>query len=49
MMKTIKLRFETHFEIFDSLLMLDLTNPLCLGLKLLRSYIQEARNNIVEV
>lgn len=49
MIKTIKLRFETHFEIYETLVLIDPSNPLCFGLKTLRAYIKESFNHIVEV
>ncbi|CAD5209714.1 unnamed protein product [Bursaphelenchus xylophilus] len=48
MMKTIRLRFETHFDIHEKLVLLDAANPKCNGLKSLRAYLQSARNSIVE-
>ncbi|KAJ1350942.1 Death-associated protein kinase 1 [Parelaphostrongylus tenuis] len=47
MLKTVRLRFETHFDIYDKLLLLDSTNPSCAGMKALKSYLKETRNTII--
>ncbi|KAI6178368.1 CAMK/DAPK/DAPK protein kinase, variant [Aphelenchoides besseyi] len=47
MLKTVRLRFETHFDIHDRLILLDSTNLNCPGLKALRIYLQKARESIV--
>jgi hypothetical protein len=49
MMKTVRLRFETHFDIEDHLILLDSTNPSCTGMKALRQYLHKARESIVSV
>lgn len=49
MMKTIKLRFETHFDIYERLIFLDAFNLNSAGMKLLRSYLQTSRDSIVDV
>ncbi|CAD5206687.1 unnamed protein product [Bursaphelenchus okinawaensis] len=48
MMNTIRLRFETHFDIHEKLILLDAANSKCNGLRSLRSYFHNARNSIVE-
>uniref|UniRef100_A0A915CZY8 Uncharacterized protein n=1 Tax=Ditylenchus dipsaci TaxID=166011 RepID=A0A915CZY8_9BILA len=48
MMKTLKLRFDTHFDIFDRIILLDSANLSCSGLKSLREYLHSARDSIVE-
>ncbi|KAI6241190.1 Non-specific serine/threonine protein kinase [Aphelenchoides fujianensis] len=47
MLSTVRLRFETHFDIHDRLILLDSTNLQCPGLKSLRIYLQRARESIV--
>lgn len=47
MLKTVRLRFETHFDIYDKLLLLDSTNPACAGMKALKNYLKETRNTII--
>lgn len=49
MMNTIKLRFETHFDIYERLLFLDAYNLNSAGMKTLRSYLQTSRDAIVDV
>lgn len=49
MLKTVRLRFETHFDIYDKLLLLDSTNPACAGMKALKNYLKETRNTIISV
>lgn len=49
MLKTIRLRFETHFDIHDRLILLDSTNASCPGMKALRQYLHKARDSIVAV
>lgn len=49
MMKTIKLRFETHFDIYERLIFLDAFNLNSSGMRLLRSYLQTSRDSVVEV
>ncbi|CAJ0923262.1 unnamed protein product, partial [Mesorhabditis belari] len=47
MLKTVRLRFETHFDIYDKLILLDSTNPSCAGMKALRKYLTESRTSIL--
>uniref|UniRef100_A0A7I4Y1A2 Non-specific serine/threonine protein kinase n=1 Tax=Haemonchus contortus TaxID=6289 RepID=A0A7I4Y1A2_HAECO len=47
MLKTVRLRFETHFDICDKLLLLDSTNPSCAGMKALKNYLKETRTTII--
>ncbi|EPB69016.1 hypothetical protein ANCCEY_11890 [Ancylostoma ceylanicum] len=47
MLKTVRLRFETHFDICEKLLLLDSTNPSCAGMKALKNYLKETRATIV--
>ncbi|KJH45298.1 death domain protein [Dictyocaulus viviparus] len=47
MLKTVRLRFETHFDIYDKLILLDSTNPSCAGMKALKCYLKETRNTIL--
>uniref|UniRef100_A0A914CMF3 Non-specific serine/threonine protein kinase n=1 Tax=Acrobeloides nanus TaxID=290746 RepID=A0A914CMF3_9BILA len=47
MMQTIKVRFETHFDIHDRLILLDSTNPSCPGLKSLKNYLNRSRDQIL--
>lgn len=49
MMKTLNLRFDTHFDIFDRIILLDTANQNCAGLKSLREYLHKARDLIIEV
>lgn len=49
MLKTIRLRFETHFDIYDRLILLDSTNASCPGMKSLRQYFNKSRESIVAV
>ncbi|KAI1731383.1 protein kinase domain-containing protein [Ditylenchus destructor] len=48
MMKTLNLRFDTHFDIFDRIILLDTANQNCAGLKSLREYLHRARDLIIE-
>ncbi|KAI1718149.1 protein kinase domain-containing protein [Ditylenchus destructor] len=48
MMKTLNLRFDTHFDIFDRIILLDTANQNCAGLKSLREYLHKARDLIIE-
>uniref|UniRef100_A0A158P882 Non-specific serine/threonine protein kinase n=1 Tax=Angiostrongylus cantonensis TaxID=6313 RepID=A0A158P882_ANGCA len=47
MLKTVRLRFETHFDVYDKLILLDSTNPSCAGMKALKCYLKETRNTII--
>ncbi|ETN85522.1 death domain protein [Necator americanus] len=47
MLKTVRLRFETHFDICEKLLLLDSTNPSCAGMKALKNYLKETRGTII--
>lgn len=49
MLKTIRLRFETHFDIHDRLILLDSTNASCPGMKALRQYFNKSRESIISV
>jgi hypothetical protein len=49
MLKTVRLRFETHFDIHDKLILLDATQANCPGIKALKSYLNRARETIVMV
>lgn len=49
LMKTIRHRFETHFDIHEKMILVDANNVNCSGLKSLRMYLQNARQYIVEV
>ncbi|KAF7635152.1 hypothetical protein Mgra_00005435 [Meloidogyne graminicola] len=49
MMKTLKMRFETHFEIYSQLILVDLSAQQdCNGLKELRNYLVKSRENILQ-
>uniref|UniRef100_A0A1I8A483 Non-specific serine/threonine protein kinase n=1 Tax=Steinernema glaseri TaxID=37863 RepID=A0A1I8A483_9BILA len=48
MLKTIRLRFQTHFDIHDKLVLLDSTSATCPGMKSLRSYLQKTRESILQ-
>uniref|UniRef100_A0AC35TVH6 Non-specific serine/threonine protein kinase n=1 Tax=Rhabditophanes sp. KR3021 TaxID=114890 RepID=A0AC35TVH6_9BILA len=48
MLKTIKLRFETQFNIHDSLILLDSTNVNCNGMKAMKLFLKENREQIVK-
>ncbi|KHJ99592.1 hypothetical protein OESDEN_00426 [Oesophagostomum dentatum] len=47
MLKTVRLRFETHFDICEKLLLLDSSNPSCAGMKALKNYLKETRAAIL--
>uniref|UniRef100_A0A0N5A9F4 Non-specific serine/threonine protein kinase n=1 Tax=Syphacia muris TaxID=451379 RepID=A0A0N5A9F4_9BILA len=47
MLKTVRLRFETHFDIHDQLILLDSTHTNCPGMKSLRAYLSKAREAIL--
>ncbi|CAJ0572380.1 unnamed protein product, partial [Mesorhabditis spiculigera] len=47
MLNTVRLRFETHFDIHDRLILLDSTNPSCSGMKSLRKYLSDSRTSIL--
>uniref|UniRef100_A0A1I7X8R7 Non-specific serine/threonine protein kinase n=1 Tax=Heterorhabditis bacteriophora TaxID=37862 RepID=A0A1I7X8R7_HETBA len=49
MLKTVRLRFETHFDIYDRLILLDSTNPSCPGMKAFKNYLNKTRSIIVSV
>jgi len=50
MMKTLKMRFETHFEIHPQLLLVDLSAQTdCKGLKELRNFLVKSRESILQV
>ncbi|KAL7073040.1 hypothetical protein ACQ4LE_008336 [Meloidogyne hapla] len=49
MMKTLKMRFETHFEIHPQLLLVDLSSQQdCEGLKELRNFLVKSRESILQ-
>ncbi|CAI5438576.1 unnamed protein product [Caenorhabditis angaria] len=47
MLSTVRLRFETHFDMDHKLILLDATNPSCIGMKLLKNEISKCRANIL--
>uniref|UniRef100_A0A0N5D537 Non-specific serine/threonine protein kinase n=1 Tax=Thelazia callipaeda TaxID=103827 RepID=A0A0N5D537_THECL len=47
MLKTVRLRFETHFDIHDQLILLDSTQNNCPGMKSLKSYLSKARESVL--
>ncbi|CAI4229948.1 unnamed protein product [Auanema sp. JU1783] len=47
MLKTVRLRFETHFDIHDHIILFDSTNPSCVGMKLLKTYLNKCRSSII--
>ncbi|TKR62381.1 hypothetical protein L596_026356 [Steinernema carpocapsae] len=47
MLKTIRLRFQTHFDIHDKLVLLDSTCGGCPGMKNLRGYLHKTRETIL--
>ncbi|EJD74145.1 CAMK/DAPK/DAPK protein kinase, variant [Loa loa] len=47
MLKTIRLRFETHFDIHDQLILLNSTQNNCPGMKSLKAYLSKARESIL--
>lgn len=49
MLNTVRLRFETHFDIYDKLILLDATQANCPGVKALKNYLGRARESIVSV
>jgi hypothetical protein len=49
MLSTIRLRFETHFDVHDRLIMLDATQSNCPGIRALKTYLGRARDYIVSV
>ena len=49
MMKTIRLRFESHFDIYEKLVFVDSTNSGCQGIKIFKSYLQEMREELLTV
>lgn len=49
MLETVRLRFGTHFDIHNKLILLDSTNSACPGMKALRQYMFKARESIISV
>ncbi|KAK6107281.1 Ankyrin repeats (3 copies) family protein [Brugia pahangi] len=47
MLKTVRLRFETHFDIHDQLILLNSTQNNCPGMKSLKIYLSKAREFIL--
>uniref|UniRef100_A0A183TYJ6 Death domain-containing protein n=1 Tax=Toxocara canis TaxID=6265 RepID=A0A183TYJ6_TOXCA len=47
MLKTVRLRFETHFDINEQLILLDSTHSNCPGMKSLKAYLAKARETIL--
>lgn len=47
LLKTVRLRFETHFDMDHKLILLDATNPSCVGMKTLKMEMAKSRANIV--
>ncbi|VDO44151.1 unnamed protein product, partial [Onchocerca flexuosa] len=47
MLKTIRLRFQTHFDIHDQLILLNSTQSNCPGMKSLKTYLSKARECIL--
>uniref|UniRef100_F1KRA1 Death-associated protein kinase dapk-1 n=1 Tax=Ascaris suum TaxID=6253 RepID=F1KRA1_ASCSU len=47
MLKTVRLRFETHFDICEQLILLDSTHSNCPGMKSLKAYLAKARETIL--
>ena len=48
MLKTIRHRYETHFDIHDQILLVDSANASCAGLRTLRLYLARARESILD-
>ncbi len=49
MLNTVRLRFETHFDIYEKVLLLDSANPSCPGMKALKNYLSKTRSTIISV
>ncbi|VDK79575.1 unnamed protein product [Litomosoides sigmodontis] len=49
MLKTVRLRFETHFDIHDQLILLNSTQNNCPGMKSLKAFLSKARESILSV
>ncbi|KAF1770188.1 hypothetical protein GCK72_002006 [Caenorhabditis remanei] len=47
MLNTVRLRFETHFDMDHRLILLDATNPSCIGMKTLKMELAKSRTNIL--
>lgn len=47
MLNTVRLRFETHFDMDHRLILLDATNPSCIGMKTLKMELAKCRTNIL--
>uniref|UniRef100_A0AC34RJF7 Death domain-containing protein n=1 Tax=Panagrolaimus sp. JU765 TaxID=591449 RepID=A0AC34RJF7_9BILA len=47
MMKTIRLRFESHFDIHEKLLFVDSASNACQGMKIFKHYLQETREELL--
>ncbi|PIC52897.1 hypothetical protein B9Z55_002818 [Caenorhabditis nigoni] len=47
MLNTVRLRFETHFDMDHRLILLDATNPSCVGMKTLKMELAKCRTNIL--
>ncbi|CAD6186231.1 unnamed protein product [Caenorhabditis auriculariae] len=47
MLKTVRLRFETHFDMDQRLILLDATNPSCIGMKSLKQELIKTRATIL--
>jgi death-associated protein kinase len=48
MMKTIRLRFETHFDVFERLMFVDSTNNNCPSSKMFKEYLKVTREELLE-
>ncbi|PAV71110.1 hypothetical protein WR25_11298 [Diploscapter pachys] len=47
MLNTVRLRFETHFDIYEKVVLLDSANPSCPGMKALKNYLSKTRSTII--
>ncbi|CAL2028038.1 unnamed protein product [Caenorhabditis brenneri] len=47
LLKTVRLRFETHFDMDHRPILLDATNPSCIGMKTLKMELAKCRTNIL--
>ncbi|CEF64989.1 Bent [Strongyloides ratti] len=47
MLKTVRLRFETHFDIHESIILLDSNNNNCSGMRALKNYLRTSREFIL--
>uniref|UniRef100_A0A7E4VSP6 Non-specific serine/threonine protein kinase n=1 Tax=Panagrellus redivivus TaxID=6233 RepID=A0A7E4VSP6_PANRE len=47
MMQTIRLRFESHFDVYERIMFIDSTNNSCTGLKFFKEYLRSTREDLL--